>query len=72
MTANKIKKTHNLRIKIKSSSGFGQKLHLVLSYLGILIGIVSVIYIAYIILPDFIRFLFNSLIKIIKMDYPNL
>ncbi|MBM3590229.1 MAG: hypothetical protein FJX30_02485 [Alphaproteobacteria bacterium] len=57
---------------IKFSEKLKGFLYKLIHYIGIIFSILVAIYALYNLMPEFIKFCFGHIIKIIKSDYPNL
>ncbi|NBX52105.1 MAG: hypothetical protein EBT63_00425 [Proteobacteria bacterium] len=57
---------------IKFSEKFKGFLYKLIHYFGIIFSILVAIYALYNLMPEFIKFCFEYIIKIMKSDYPNL
>lgn len=66
---------HNLQNpnkNIKLAERIKGFLYKFIHYLGIIFSILVAIYALYNLMPEFVRFCFDYIFKIVKSDYPNL
>lgn len=68
---NDFKRNNPDRAKLSTSERMSAIFIKIIIYLGIVIGIVGAIYVLYLFLPQFIDFIWNKIIQLIKKDYPN-